>query len=128
MESGATPTEQTRGTMSFEQPYTVVLIGLGVVALFSAFSLQLSADMATADTELTSSQFGSVIRFAQIACGFLAAAYFVAGALRVRGSPYARSSTALLSVVSIGLFPFGTAAFVYWLGWVRKREIAPQAS
>jgi hypothetical protein len=122
MQSGDTTPAPAQAPTHLERPYTVVLFALGAVALFNVFSLQFSADIASGNTELTSSQFQALIRFAQATALFLAAAYFAVGILRVRSSSLAPSATALLSVVSLLVFPFGTAAFVYWVGWVRKRE------
>jgi len=122
MQSGDTTPAPAQAPAHLERPYTVVLFALGAVVLFNVFSLQFSAEFASFETELESSQFQAVIRFVQATCLFLAAAYFAVGILRVRGSSFAPSATVLLSVVSLLSFPFGTAAFVYWVGWVRKRE------
>jgi len=112
----------------FERPYTVILFALGAMALLNVFSLQLTVDIAPRDTELTASQFRAVLRYVQVTAGFLAVAYCVVGILRVRSSTFAPPATALMSIVSLLLFPFGTATFVYWVGWVRKREQTSQAA
>ena len=122
MQTGDTTPVPAQAPTHLERPYTVVLFALGAVALLNMFSLQLSVDITSGDPEITSSQFQAVIRYVQATFGFLAAAYCVVGILRVRCSTFAPSATALMSIVSVLLFPFGTAAFVYWIGWVRKRE------
>jgi len=42
--------------------------------------------------------------------------------LRARRSSYALAATGLISVTILSWIPLGTAAFIYWIGWVRKRE------
>jgi hypothetical protein len=48
--------------------------------------------------------------------------------LRARSSSYAPGATAAFNVVLALFFPFGTAAFLYWLLAIRKRERAPSAA
>ncbi len=48
------------------------------------------------------------------------------GVLRVYRSPLAGPTTAALSILLILWAPIGTAAFVYWIGWVRRRERTPE--
>jgi cytochrome bd-type quinol oxidase subunit 2 len=119
--------EQAGMRTPFVQSYTVIFFALGAVALVNVFTLQLSLDLYPGDAEAASSQFRAVIRYVQATALIWAVAYCVVGILRVRGLVLARTATALLSVVSLFLFPFGTAAFIYWLGWVRKREMVSPA-
>lgn len=48
--------------------------------------------------------------------------------LRARESAYAHGATAAFNVLLAVYFPFGTAAFLYWLLAIRKRERAPSAA
>ena len=124
MDSLESMTKERGGRTPFEPAFTVILFALGAVSLFNVLTLQLAADVATANSELELLQIRDVLRFVQMSALLFAAAYCVVGVLRVRASAFARSGTALLSALSLLVFPFGTAAFVYWLGWVRKREKA----
>lgn len=54
----------------------------------------------------------------------LGAACLAVGVLRSRGSPVAGPATAAISIILSISFPFGTAAFVWWLVSIRKQERA----
>jgi hypothetical protein len=45
--------------------------------------------------------------------------------LRTKRSELARPTTAAVSILLIIWAPFGTAAFIWWIGWVRRRERLP---
>jgi peptidoglycan biosynthesis protein MviN/MurJ (putative lipid II flippase) len=45
--------------------------------------------------------------------------------LRSKNSELARPATAAVSILLAIWPPFGTAAFVWWVGWVRRRESKP---
>jgi hypothetical protein len=48
--------------------------------------------------------------------------------LRTKRSDLARPTTAAVSILLIIWAPFGTAAFIWWVGWVRKREKLPAST
>lgn len=53
---------------------------------------------------------------------FITVGSWIAVFLRARRSRYALAATGLISFAILSWIPLGTAAFVYWIGWVRKRE------
>ncbi len=100
--------------------YTVILFtlsGLGLLMVIShVFLIRLMESEGADQLAILVLQF----------CQWIEAVYFVfgivVGLLRVYHSPLARPLTMALSILLIIWPPFGTAAFVYWLGWVRRRE------
>ncbi len=52
----------------------------------------------------------------------MAAACFLVATLRSIGSRIAGTATTAISIILATYFPFGTAAFIWWLVSVRKRE------
>jgi len=100
------------------RPYTIVLIVLGVLALvFLAIGILLMARPPESYT--TPSRFHILwIPF----CAFLAAGCWITAFLRARRSSYAMTTTRAISTILLMWFPLGTAAFVYWIRWVRKKE------
>ena len=52
---------------------------------------------------------------------FITAGSWGTAILRFRRSPYALFATGAISIVFLIWFPLGTAAFIYWIGWIRKK-------
>jgi len=64
----------------------------------------------------------ALLRFLQGVELILFAATLWVAILRSRQSPLAGATTAAVSILLIFWVPFGTAMFIWWVGWVRRRE------
>lgn len=53
---------------------------------------------------------------------FFSLSCWITTILRIKKSPLASLATRATSCILIAWFPFGTAAFFYWIGKIRKRE------
>ena len=97
--------------------YTVALGAIAALFLVGALSLA----SITGNPELDEDLLWMYELSARVGLA-LAAITALVVALRVRESRYAPSATAILSVFLVLYVPFGTAAFIYWVVSVRKRE------
>jgi hypothetical protein len=117
-------TSQTRAdTTTLVRGYT---LALGVVAVFlalGAVSIYSTAENPTVDPTI----LWAFTLAARMNLAFAAITGLVA-LLRARDSSYAIGATTALNVLLSLLFPFGTAAFLYWWFVVRKRERAAAAA
>ncbi len=103
---------------AFEPGYTRLLVGLGlgyllVILIDHFYTLRL------VDGTVLFPHVGSYVFLAALCLVLLGAAY----ARHVR-SPSARGFTILASALGAILYPVGTVVFIYWIGWVRRRERA----
>jgi hypothetical protein len=94
--------------------YTVLLFVYGFFLVMAAVMMH---SLAAQETE---GAFG--MRLAGNIQAILAVGCLVVALLRSRGSPLARPTTAAISIVLAISFPFGTAAFFWWLLSVRQQE------
>ena len=98
---------------SYVPAYTVCLFVVSVLAAMTLFSHQMMMEIfrqKNGNEILT-----AVFRFLQ-----------AVGVLRSRKSPLARPTTAAVSILLAVWFPFGTAIFIWWVAWVRRRERCPE--
>ena len=104
----------------FEHLYTVVLFVVAGLALMSAFGSTMIMGVAAADADAAT--VIAVLKCTRAVELVLFTFALAVGVLRTYGSRLAIPTTPAVSILLIFLFPVGTLAFVYWLGWVRKRE------
>jgi hypothetical protein len=102
----------------FEPGYTRLLVGLGlgyllVILIDRFYTLRL------VDGTILFPHVGSYVFLAVLCFVLLSAAY----ARHVRW-PSARGLTILASALGVLLYPVGTVVFIYWIGWVWRRERA----
>ena len=98
--------------------YTITLILLGALALaLLCIKILLIMNPPKSYTTPVFLEIPGFFLYSLLTIGCLTTAF-----LRSRDSEYAIFSTAVLSTILMIWFPFGTAAFVYWIGWVRKKE------
>lgn len=98
--------------------YTIVLILMGVLTLVPVITQVLVMTQTPHDSNILIPLFIFMISFNAI----ITAVCWTAVFLRARRSPYALAATGAVSIMLLFWFPFGTAAFIYWVGWVRKKE------
>jgi hypothetical protein len=106
-----TPVSQARG---YVYGYTVLLFVYGFVLVMAAVMMHSVAAREGEDAW--------AMRLAGNIEAILAVGCLSVAVLRSRGSPLARPTTAAISMVLAISFPFGTAAFFWWLLDVRKQE------
>jgi len=98
--------------------YTIILIILGFISLgllaLKVFLIVKPPEYYTAPVSIS---IPGIPIYAFITLGSWGTAI-----LRFRRSPYALSATGAISIGLLFLFPLGTAAFIYWIGWIRKKE------
>ncbi len=99
--------------------YTILLFLMGALfflfIVFSVFILMLPPEYHSTYNQMNVIVWTLVYIVMTIGC-------WCAAFLRIYESSYALPVTAIMSYLLIILFPFGTAAFIYWIGWVRKKE------
>jgi hypothetical protein len=95
--------------------YTVLLFVYGFVLVLAAIVLH---SVAAREGEPA-----SALRFVRNIEAVLAVACLAVAVLRSLGSPVGAPATAAISIVLSISFPFGTAAFVWWLVRIRKQEM-----
>jgi hypothetical protein len=102
--------------------YTVYLFVIAVLAMVMAFSHQmlLTVIREEADDVILT----SVFRFLQAFELIIFASALAVAVLRSRNSPLAGPTTAAVSILLVVWCPLGTIAFIWWVGWVRRRERA----
>jgi uncharacterized membrane protein YhdT len=98
--------------------YTIILILLGLISLgFLALKIFLIIKPPEYYTAPVSIEIPGIPIYAVMTiCSWGTAI------LRFRRSSYALLATGTISFVYLFWFPFGTAAFIYWIGWIRKKE------
>jgi hypothetical protein len=101
----------------FFYSYTVLLFVSAGVALLLVY-----ADQTLVSRQADDPQFVTVMRFVQAIEVIFCTLALTVGILRMLGHRVAIPTTPAVSVLLIFWFPVGTAAFVYWVGWVRKWE------
>ena len=98
--------------------YTIILILLGLISLASlALKIFLIVEPIEYSTAPVSMNIPLIPIYAFITLGS-----WGTGILRFRRSPYALFATRAISYALLFWFPFGTAAFIYWIVWIRKKE------
>ena len=110
----------TQNSPRFVFAYTVCLYVIGVLSLMMIFSHQMLLTImqeSDGDVLLT-----AVLRFLQIIEAIIFSSALVVAILRSKNSPLAKPTTAALSILLVLWVPFGTIAFIWWLGWIRLRE------
>jgi hypothetical protein len=116
-ESGVTMKEVT--PVKTVRAYTIILFILGVLFLsltaLSVFVLMLPAEYDSEYNPLSVIVWALFYIIMMIGC-------WCAAFLRKNKSSYAIPVTEVIGYLLIIFFPFGTAAFIYWFGWVRKKE------
>ena len=104
----------------FEHLYTVVLFVVAGFAAMSAFSNGMIMDAISPDVD--AAKVIAVLKFTRAVELVLFTFALAVGVLRTYRLRLAIPTTPAVSILLIFLFPVGTLAFIYWLGWVRKRE------
>ena len=106
-------------TISSEiRSYTIILFILGFISLgFLALKVFIIVNPPESYTAPVSIEIPGIPIYAFIVIGSWGTAI-----LRFRRSSYALVATGIISFVFLFWFPFGTAAFIYWIGWIRKKE------
>ncbi len=98
--------------------YTTIIIIMGALFLFSSLFMV----FAMLSTSYNSDILTALFMFVMFCDVFFAIGCWITAILRARRSQYALAATRTASVLFLAWIPFGTAAFVYWFGWVRKKE------
>jgi MFS family permease len=112
------PISKKEAARPMVRAYTIIIIIIGVLSLIAGF---LEAFVMLSTTE-DSKVLSAVYIFSISIYVFFAIWCWITAILRVRRSPYALATTGAISPIFLFGFPFGTAAFIYWIGWVRKKE------
>jgi hypothetical protein len=103
--------------------YTVYLYVIAVMALMMVFSHQMILTIIREEGEnvvvLT-----SIFRCLQAIELIIFLCALAVAILRSRNSPLAGPTTAAVSILLVMWAPLGTIAFIWWVGWVRRRERA----
>lgn len=102
--------------------YTVYLYVIAVLALMMVFSHQMILTIVREDVQ--DAAVTAVLRFLQAFELIIFASALAVAILRSRNSPLAGPTTAAVSILLVIWVPFGTIAFIWWVGWVRRRERA----
>jgi hypothetical protein len=98
--------------------YTIILILLGLISLgFLTVKIFLIVKSPVYYTAPVSIDILFIPIYAFITLGSWGTAI-----LRFRKSTYALFATEAISIILLIWFPFGTASFIYWIGWIRKKE------
>lgn len=114
----APPRTQPRPALVFA--YTVYLYFVAGLALLTVFAHQML--LVSSREDGANGFLTGLFRFLQATeLAFFLFALTVA-VLRSKESVLARPTTAAVSILLVTWFPFGTAAFIWWVGWVRRRE------
>jgi hypothetical protein len=100
--------------------YTVILFVLAGLALIAIANHEFLIRTAANKVELVI----AVMRCVQVLEAIIFLFAVTVGILRTYRSPLAWPTTAAVSILLAVWVPFGTAAFIYWVGWVRKPERA----
>jgi hypothetical protein len=95
--------------------YTVLLFVYGFVLVLAAVVLHSVAERGEEPQW--------AMRFVRNIEAVLAIACLAVAVLRSLGSPVGAPATAAISIVLSISFPFGTAAFIWWLVSIRKQEL-----
>jgi len=96
--------------------YTVVLFVVAGFSLIAAFNHEFLIRRMANDVVTP------ILRLVQTIEAILFVLALIVGVLRTYRSPLAPPTTAAVSILLALWVPFGTAAFIYWVGWVRKHE------
>lgn len=105
------------GACPLRYSYTVILLVLAGLALMATASHEFLIRTASQDEIVA-----AVLRFVQAVEVIIFLLAVTAAVLRTYRSRLALPVTAAVSILLVLWVPFGTAAFTYWVGWVRKRE------
>ena len=116
----ATVPESTQTDRRFVKAYTVYLFVLAVLALMMVFSHQMLLEIMVANGDNV--VIRAVFRYLQAIEAVVFLSALAVAMLRTRGSDLAAPTTAALSIFLVMWFPLGTAAFIWWVGWVRRSE------
>lgn len=106
-------------TISLSRSYTIILSLLGMLALLFSTSRLIS----TMQGARPIAGSVSLESFVSVIYVILVLGCWITVFLRARRSPYALAATGVISAALLCWIPFGTAAFIYWIGWVRKKEL-----
>lgn len=106
-------------TVLFSRGYTILLRLLGAAALSFLIPklILITYGLRPSTGSVSLEIFVSAIYL------ILAVVCWITARLRTRSSSYAIAATGAISFMLLCWFPLGTAAFIYWIGWVRKTEI-----
>ena len=104
--------------ISFLRTYSIILILLGILAsLFLALQIFIVVREINPEHRSVSLDTFWILYYTLIVLGC-----WLVVVLRARKSQYALAATIFITVTVFSWIPLGTAAFIYWLGWVRKKE------
>ncbi len=111
------------GRQGFVFAYTVCLFIVSALAAMMVFSHQMFIVMWRQEDggEIPI----AIFRFLQAVEVILCLAALAVGVLRSRKSALAKPTTAAVSILLAFWAPFGTAMFIWWVAWVRRRERGP---
>lgn len=104
--------------------YTTVLYTFAALMLFVALVLDPIVHASVIDTEI-GARMENIwpMWLDQLVTGSMGFFSLAIAVLRTRGSPYAVRATRVLSQFLIVIPPVvGLLPFIYWFGWVRRRE------
>jgi len=105
--------------VSFVRTYTMTL---AILSIIYTGLLSLKIFLINNPPEFLTAHNPSLEMLTVPVYAFLAIFCLATAVLRFRKSPYALFATNAISILLVVWIPFGTAASVYWFGWVRKKE------
>lgn len=113
----------TTSSPGYVVAYTVCLFVVSGLAAMMVFAHQMLIVLLRQDNE--SETLTAIFRFLQAVEAILCLATLAVGVLRSRKSPLAGPTTVAVSILLAMWVPFGTAMFIWWVAWVRRRERCP---
>jgi len=113
------PKSSSVNTNAMVRPYTVILGILGSISFLLLASEIMSVIHPPEDYFLGQKEMTMLIIPSYL---FFSLSCWITTILRIKKSPLASLATKTTSYILIALVPFGTAAFFYWIGKVRKKE------
>ena len=104
--------------ISYVRAYTIVLILMSILAfLFLALQIFIVAKGINPEDRSFSLDAFWIVYYTVIVTGC-----WLVVILRTQKSQYALAATGFITFTLFSWIPLGTAAFIYWIGWVRKKE------
>jgi hypothetical protein len=106
-------------TIPLSRSYTIILSVLGVLALL--FLIPRIIAITRGLRPIAGSV--SLESFVLVLYVILVLGCWATVRLRAWRSPYALAAASIISAILLCWIPLGTAASIYWIGWVRKKEL-----
>jgi len=114
------PKSSSVNTNAMVRPYTVVLGIIGSISFLFLASEIMSVIHPPEDYYYLGQKEMTILTISLYLLFSLSC--WITTILRTKKSPFASLATRATSYILIAWFPFGTAAFFYWIGKVRKKE------